>query len=137
MGCGSGARLGKAGGAWGGFGLEGWVRFSVDVGASSGVGWVRSMTPESTGSRVGGFGGEELRAATEGAAGEEDDSDGGAGTVAGGTRGLEWGTGFLAAAKAGEAVCDGGLAIFGPGERCSVRFSAGRLAGIVDGTAAG
>ena len=122
-----------AGGAWAGFSLEGWVRFCVAAGASSGVGWVRSMTPESTVSRVGGLGGEELSA---GAAGEVEGNDGGAGTGAGGTRGLIWGTGFLAAAKAGEAVCDGGFAIFRPGERCSVEDSAGRLAGIVDGTAA-
>jgi hypothetical protein len=93
------------------------------------------MTPESTGSRVGGFGGEELSAAAGGTAGEVEDNDGGAGTGAGGTRGLDWGTGFLAVAKAGEAVCEGGFAIFGPGERCSAEGSAGRLAGIVDGTA--
>jgi hypothetical protein len=51
--------------------------------------------------------------------------------------GLDCGTGFLAAAKAGEAVCDGGFEILGPGERCSAGESAaGRLAGIVEGTAA-
>jgi hypothetical protein len=47
------------------------------------------MTPESTGSRVGGFGGEKLTAAVGGTTGEAEDKDGGAGTVAGGTRGLE------------------------------------------------
>ena len=90
------------------------------------------MTPELCGWREGGFGGEELRA------GEacEEDGGGGAGTAAGGTKGLDWETGFFAAARAGEAVCEGGFAIFGPGERCSAGVSAGRLAGIVDGTAA-
>jgi hypothetical protein len=87
------------------------------------------MTPESGGGR-GGFGGEEL---TIGEARE----GGGAGTVAGGTKGLDWENGLFAAVRAGEAVCEGGFATFGPGERCSAGFSAGRLAGIVEGTAAG
>lgn len=91
------------------------------------------MTPESCGWRGGGFGGEELRV------GEacEEDGGGGAGMAAGGTKGLDWETGFFAAARAGDAVCEGGFAIFGPGERCSAGVSAERLAGIVDGTAAG
>lgn len=86
------------------------------------------MTP---GSRGGGFGGEEWRN------GEDNEADGGATAVAGGTKGLEWGIGFFAADRAGEAVCEGGFAIFGPGERCSAGVSAGRLTGIVGGTAAG
>jgi len=68
--------------------------------------------------------------------GEANEEDGGTGTGAGGTKGLDWGMGFFAAAKAGDAVCEGGLASFGPGERCSAGLSAGRLAGIVGGTAA-
>lgn len=84
------------------------------------------MTPESWGSREGGFGGEELSVG---------EADGGAG--AGGTKGLDWVTDFFAAASAGEAVCERGFAIFGPGERSSAGVSAGRLAGIVGGTAAG
>jgi hypothetical protein len=68
---------------------------------------------------------------------KEEDGGGGAGTVAGGTKGLDWETGFFAADRAGEAVCEGGFATFGPGERCSAGVSAGRLVGIVEGTAAG
>ncbi len=111
--------------------MGGWARFCTGAGASSGVGCVRSMIPGSGCSRGGGFGGEEWRD------GEDNKEGGGATTVAGGTNGLDWGIGFFAAAKAGEAVCDGGFANFGPGERCSAGVSAGRLAGIVDGTAAG
>ncbi len=88
------------------------------------------MTTGSGCSRGGGFGGEEWRD------GEEREEDGGARAVAGGTKGLDWGTGLFAAASAGEAVCEGGFAIFGPGERCPAGVSAGRLAGIVDGTVA-
>jgi hypothetical protein len=111
--------------------LGGWARFCTAAGASSGVGCVRSMIPGSGGSRGGGFGGEEWRN------GEDNKEGGGATAVAGGTKGLDWGIGLFAAARAGEAVCEGGLAIFGPGERCSAGVSAGRLAGTVDGTAAG
>jgi len=82
------------------------------------------------------LGGEELRAVAGGTVGEVADDEGGAGAVDGGIRGLECGIGFFAAAKAGDAVCDGGLEILGPGERCSAGESAGRLVGIVDGTAA-
>lgn len=82
-------------------------------------------------SRGGCFGGEELSA---GSAGE--DNEGGS-AAEGGTKGLDWGAGFFAAARAGEATCEGGFAIFGPGERCSAGVSAGRLAGIVGGTEAG
>jgi hypothetical protein len=88
------------------------------------------MIPGSGGSRGGGFGGEEWRDG-------EDNREGGARAVAGGTKGLDWRIGFFAAARAGEADCEGGFAIFGPGERCSAGVSAGRLAGIVGGTAAG
>jgi hypothetical protein len=108
--------------------LGGWARFCTGAGASSGVGCVRSITPGSCGSREGGFGGEEWRDG-------EDNREGSGAT--GGTKGLDWGIGFFAAARAGEAVCEGGFAIFGPGERCSAGASAGRLAGIVGGTAAG
>lgn len=87
------------------------------------------MTPESGGWREAGFGGEELTVG--------ETSEGGAVTVAGGTRGLDWESGLFAAVRAGEAVCEGGFATFGPGERCSAGASAGRLAGIVEGTAAG
>jgi hypothetical protein len=106
--------------------LGGWARFCTATGASSSVGCVRSMIPGSGGSRGGGFGGEEWR-----------DGEDNKVAVAGGTKGLDWGIGFFAAARAGEAVCEGGFAIFGPGERCSAGVSAGRLAGIVGGTAAG
>lgn len=88
------------------------------------------MTPGSCGSRAGGFGGEEWRD------GEGNKEGGGATAITGGTKGLDWGIGFFAAARAGEAVCEGGFAIFGPGERCSAGVSAGRLAGIVGVTAA-
>jgi hypothetical protein len=111
--------------------LKGWARFCTAAGASSGVGCVRSMIPGSSGSRGGGFGGEEWRD------GEDNKEGGGATAVAGGTKGLDWGIGFFAATRAGEAVCGGGFAIFGPGERCSAGVSAGRLAGIVGGTSAG
>lgn len=89
------------------------------------------MIPGSGCSRGGGFGGEEWRD------GEDNIEGGGATAVTGGTKGLDWGIDFFAAARAGEAVCEGGFAIFGPGERCSAGVSAGRLAGIVGGTAAG
>ena len=89
------------------------------------------MIPGSGCSRGGGFGGEEWRD------GEDNKEDGGATAVAGGTKGLDWGIDFFVVARAGEAVCEGGFAIFGPGERCSAGVSAGRLAGIVGGTAAG
>lgn len=79
------------------------------------------------------FGGEELSDGEDNA----NEEGSGAGAVAGGTRGLDWGACFFAAARAGDAVCEGGFAIFGPGERCSAGVSAGRLAGIVGGTAAG
>lgn len=82
-------------------------------------------------SREGCFGGEKLRAGSAG----EDNEEGS--VAAGGTKGLDWGAGFFAAARAGEAACEGGFAIFGPGERCSAGVSAGRLAGIVGGAAAG
>lgn len=113
--------------------MGGGARLCTAAGASSGVGCVRSMMPGSGGSRGGGFGGEEWRD------GEDNKEVGGATAVAGGTKELEldWGIGFFAAARAGEVVCEGGLAIFGPGERCSAGVSAGRLAGTVDGTAAG
>ncbi len=81
------------------------------------------MTVPSDGSRAGGFGGEEFGAVAGGTVGEVADDEGGAGAVAGGINGLDRGTGFLAAAKAGDAVCDGGFEILGPGERCS----AGRI----------
>jgi hypothetical protein len=84
-------------------------------------------------SRGGCFGGEVL------SDGEDNDNEEGSGTgaVAGGTKGLDWGACFFAAVRAGDAACEGGFAIFGPGERCSAGVSAGRLAGIVGGTAAG
>jgi hypothetical protein len=82
-------------------------------------------------SREGCFGGEVL------SDGEDNEEGSGAGTVAGGTKGLDWGACFFAAARAGDAACEGGFGIFGPGERCSAGVSAGRLAGIVGGTAAG
>jgi hypothetical protein len=87
------------------------------------------MTPKSGGWREAGFGGEEL---TVGEA-----CEGGPETMAGGAKGLDWESGLFAAVRAGEAVCEGGFATFGPGERCSAGVSAGRLAGIVEGTAAG
>jgi hypothetical protein len=65
-----------------------------------------------------------------------DDEGGADKAVAEGINGLDCGTGLFAAAKAGDAVCDGGFEILGPGERCSAGSAAGRLAGIVDGTAA-
>ena len=96
------------------------------------------MIPPSDGSRVGGFGGEEFGAVAGGTAGEVVDDEGGADkAVAEGINGLDCGMGFFAAGKAGDAVCDGGFEILGPGERCSAGESAaGRLAGIVEGTAA-
>ena len=95
------------------------------------------MIAPSDDSRAGGFGGEEFGAVAGGITGEVADDEGGADeAVAEVIKGLDW-TGFFAAAKAGDAVCDGGFEILGPGERCSAGESAaGRLAGIVDGTAA-
>lgn len=96
------------------------------------------MTAPSEGSRGGGFGGEEFGAVAGGTDGEVADDEGGADeAVAEAINGLDCGSGgFLAADKAGDAVCEEGFEILGPGERCSAGDSAGRLAGIVDGTAA-
>ena len=70
---------------------------------------------------------------TVGEASKEDD----VGAVAGRTKGLDWESGLFAAVRAGEVACEGGLTTFWPGEHCSAGVSAGRLAGIVEGTAAG
>src|ERR1700735_468647 len=96
------------------------------------------MTAPSNGSRAGGFGGEEFGAFAGGTTGEVVDDEGGADeAVAEGINGLDCGAGLFAAAKAGDAVCDGGFEILGPGERSSAGESAaGRFAGIEDGTAA-
>jgi hypothetical protein len=89
-------------------------------------------------SRAGGFGGEEFGAVAGGTVGEVADDEGGADeAVAEGIKGLDCRSGLFAAAKAGEAVCDEGFEILGPGERCSAGDSAGRFAGTVGGTAAG
>ena len=95
------------------------------------------MIAPSKGSRAGGVGGEELGAVAEGTAGEVADDEGGADeAVAEGIKGLDCRSGLFAGAKAGEAACDEGFEIFGPGERCSAGDSAGRFAGMVGGTAA-
>jgi hypothetical protein len=96
------------------------------------------MIAPSEGSRAGGFGGEEFGAVAGGTAGDVADDEGGADeAVAEAINGLDCGSGFLAGAKAGDAVWDEGFEILGPGERCSTGGSAaGRFAGMVDGTAA-
>ena|ERR1700761_5795220 len=96
------------------------------------------MIAPSEGSRGGGFGGEEFGAVAGGTVGEvADDDEGGADeAVAEGINGLDCKSGFFAGVRAGDAVCEEGFEILGPGERCSAEVSAGRFAGMVDGTAA-